>query len=164
MNSDYAVPMSPQRKTGGKAALAAEAWRNLFEFFIATRSERDPYFAKRGLTPNDAKALWELDTAVGRSMGALAEEWSCDASNATWIVDRLEKRGFVERRSSSSDRRVKMVVLTQLGAQTRAEVMAEMFKPPAAFLDLPREDLEALHAAARKLNAIVKTQTSAASG
>jgi hypothetical protein len=42
--------------------------------------------------------------------------------------------------------------------------MAEMFKPPAAFLDLPREDLEALHAAARKLNAIVKTQTSAASG
>jgi DNA-binding MarR family transcriptional regulator len=155
--------VSPQRKTTPKAALAADAWRGLFEFFMATRAERDPYFAKRGLTPNDAKALWSLDTGVGRPMGALALEWSCDASNATWIIDRLEKRGLAERRPSPGDRRVKMVVLTPLGAQTRDEMMAEMFRPPAAFLELDRDALEALLRAARKLNAIVKPPTAAAS-
>jgi hypothetical protein len=27
-------------------------------------------------------------------MKSLADEWRCDASNATWIVDRLEKLGL----------------------------------------------------------------------
>ncbi len=102
---------------------------------------------------------------AGKTMGSLAGEWTCDASNATWIIDRLEKRGLAERRPSPGDRRVKMVVLTPLGAKTRAAVMAEMFKPPSALLELDRQDLEALRDAARKLAAMVKPpEDSAASG
>ena len=46
------------------------------------------------------------------SMRVLADEWTCDASNATFIVDRLEERGLAERRSVPEDRRLKLVVLT----------------------------------------------------
>ncbi len=157
--------MKTERRPSGKTALAEEAWRDLFDFFIATRKERDPALAKQGLTPNDAKAMFSLDAATGKTMGSLAGEWTCDASNATWIIDRLEKRGLAERRPSPGDRRVKMVVLTPLGAKTRAAVMAEMFKPPSALLELDRQDLEALRDAARKLAAMVKPpEDSAASG
>jgi DNA-binding MarR family transcriptional regulator len=136
-----------------KAALAAEAWRELFDFFIASRKERDPVIAKAELTPNDAKGLYSLSMYEGKTMGALASEWTCDASNATWIVDRLEKRGLAERRPAPGDRRVKMVVLTPLGQKTRDMIMAAFHEPPAAVLSLSRKDLEALHAIAGRLTA-----------
>jgi DNA-binding MarR family transcriptional regulator len=152
-------------RTTSKAAVAEEAWRALFEFFISTRRERDPSLAKYGLTPNDGKALFTLDAATGKTMGTLAAEWTCDASNATWIVDRLEKRGFAERRPSPADRRVKMVVLTPLGVKVREDVMTQFFKPPALLLDLERSELEAFRDVARKLRAMISPpQESAASG
>jgi DNA-binding MarR family transcriptional regulator len=75
----------------------------------------------------------------------------CDASNATWIVDRLEERGLAERTPSPTDRRVKLVVLTALGERTRERVMEAMFQPPRELLELSRRDLEALREAVVKL-------------
>ena len=151
-----------------KAVLADEAWRSLFEFFISTRRQRDPALAKYSLTPNDGKALHTLDQRVGKTMGALASEWCCDASNATWIVDRLEKRGLAERRPSPADRRVKIVFLTAKGVKVRDEVMAEFFKPPAVMSELDHAELEAFARTARKLRAMVspaeEPEASAASG
>jgi DNA-binding MarR family transcriptional regulator len=136
----------------------------LFDFFIATRAEREPVFTKHGLTPNDAKALFSLGL-VGKTMGTLAAEWVCDASNATWIVDRLEKHGLAERRPSPADRRAKLVVLTARGERIREEIMTEMHKPPVAVYELDRKDLEALRDVARRLSVMVRaTEEPAASG
>ena len=33
-------------------------------------------------------------------MSALADAWKCDASNVTWLVDRLEEHGLAERRAA----------------------------------------------------------------
>ena len=123
----------------------------MFDFFIATRKERDPAIGKHQLTANDAKALWSLSLTEGKTMGTLAAEWTCDASNATWIVDRLEERGLAERRTIPTDRRVKQVVLTAKGERTRREMVRTLFEPPAELLDLDREDLEALRDAVSKL-------------
>jgi DNA-binding MarR family transcriptional regulator len=84
-------------------------------------------------------------------MGTLAEEWACDASNATWMVDRLEGRGLAERKASPTDRRVKLVVLTPLGRKTRAAIMEGMYEPPPELLRLDRADLEALRDALARL-------------
>jgi DNA-binding MarR family transcriptional regulator len=108
-------------------------------------------FAGRGLTPNDARALFVLDRAEGRSMSELADEWLCDASNATWIVDRLEERGLAERRTTPTDRRVKLVVLTPKGERTRREMVRTLFEPPPELLELDRADLEALRDAVTNL-------------
>jgi DNA-binding MarR family transcriptional regulator len=127
-----------------KSALAAQAWKRLFTFFMKTRSQRDRLLARLRLTPNDVRALTELDGSSGRTMRSLAEEWGCDASNATWIVDRLEKRGLVERRAKPGDRRVKLVVLSAAGVKARKQLLDGLFEPPPELLALPRATLEAL--------------------
>jgi DNA-binding MarR family transcriptional regulator len=127
-----------------KAALAAQAWKRLFTFFMKTRSQRDRLLARLRLTPNDVRALTELDGSSGRTMRSLAEEWGCDASNATWIVDRLEKRGLVERRAKPGDRRVKLVVLSAAGVKVRKQLLDGLFEPPPELLALPRATLEVL--------------------
>ena len=134
-----------------KHALAAEAWGPLARFFFDTVRHRQRVLVREGLTPNDARAFMALDATEGKSMRALAAEWTCDASNATFIVDRLEERGLAERRSVPEDRRLKLVVLTPLGEETKRRVLTHFFDPPPELLDLSREDLESLRDAVAKL-------------
>ena len=134
-----------------KDQIAAAVWRRLFGFFVSTRPQRDLVLERLCLTPNDAKALTSLDRHRGKTMRALAEEWICDPSNATWMVDRLERRGLAERRAVPSDRRVKLVVLTEAGARTQEALLAGMNEPPPELLVLDRAVLEALLALLERL-------------
>ena len=125
-------------------ALAAQVWRQVFELFVRTRGQRDHALLKHRLSPNDAKTLCMMDASVAKPMRALADACSTDASNATWVVDRLESQGLVERRSVPGDRRVKLVGLTARGAKIRAAIMEAMHQPPLEVLALDRNDLVAL--------------------
>jgi DNA-binding MarR family transcriptional regulator len=144
------------RRSMSKAALAAETWRGIFDFIIATADDRNAVLARLGLTPNDSRALSSLDPEVGRTMRSLAGHWRCDASTATWIVDRLEAKGLAERTAHATDRRVKLVVLTPLGIQTRAEMIAGTYTPPAELLKLDRAALVALRDAAAALRDVTR--------
>jgi DNA-binding MarR family transcriptional regulator len=136
----YAVVMS----SSSKAALAREVWILMFDFLMRTSPQRAKSLGRRGLTPNDARALSALDQNEGRTMRSLAEEWDCDASNATWIVDRLEGLGLAARRAVPEDRRMWHVVLTPKGHKTRSELLHEYHTPPAELLELNQDQLEAL--------------------
>jgi DNA-binding MarR family transcriptional regulator len=131
-------------RSSDKKSLAARAWRRLFQLFMSTRWQRDQVLERHGLTPNDAKALATLDSMNGKPMRALADEWGTDASNATWVVDRLERQGLAERRTTASDRRVKLVVLTASGEKTRDEILQAFHEPPSELLALDRQDLNTL--------------------
>jgi DNA-binding MarR family transcriptional regulator len=69
--------------------------------------------APLGLTEPQALLIRRLRRPM--SMGTAAEALHCDASNLTGIVDRLERRGLVERWALPTDRRVKELVLTDAG-------------------------------------------------
>ena len=138
-------------RTSAKQELAAEAWRPLARFFFDTVRHRQKVMSSEGLTPNDIRALMALDPSEGRTMRELADSWTCDASNATFIVDRLEERALAERRTVATDRRVKLVVLTPRGAEIRGRVLQRFFEPPPELLELSRADLEALREAAARL-------------
>lgn len=144
-----------------KSAVAAEAWRRLFDFVILTGPRRNRVLGRLGLTPNDARALGVLGADEGRTMRSLADEWSCDASYVTWIVDRLEKAGLVERRPEPEDRRVKRVVLTVAGVKAKAELQAGIYQPPPELLNLSRGALEALRDAAARLPVLAPEEGSA---
>lgn len=139
------------KTSNAKTALARHVWDLMFDFLIRTGPERSKILARRGLTPNDSRALGSLDPHEGRTMRSLAEQWECDASNATWIVDRLESLGLAERRTVADDRRVKLVVLTTKGQKTKDELKKELHTPPPDLLKLDREDLESLQQALEKL-------------
>jgi DNA-binding MarR family transcriptional regulator len=104
-----------------------------------------------GLTPGDLRALMVLEPDPPRSMRSLAQVWECDASNATWMVDRLEERNLVERRPVPNDRRVKAIILTPTGVETKARLIQRLHEPPAEFLALDRATLEQLRDALAKL-------------
>jgi DNA-binding MarR family transcriptional regulator len=134
-----------------RQALAERVWRLMFELLMRSAPQRTGELARRGLTPNDSRALFTLDREEGRAMRSLAEEWGCDPSNATWIVDRLEKLGLAQRRTVPQDRRVKLVVLTAKGQQVRAELLREFHRPPPELAELGREDLAILRRTLEKL-------------
>jgi DNA-binding MarR family transcriptional regulator len=54
-------------------------------------------------------------------MRRLAEQMNCEASNLTGLVDRLEHRGLVERRTDPGDRRVRLLALTDAGTRMSQE-------------------------------------------
>jgi DNA-binding MarR family transcriptional regulator len=132
---------------------AAEAWRLLVQVFLA---QRDRFLAAAhamGLTPVHAHALKMLQTVDAPSMRGLAQVLECDASNVTAIIDRLEARGFVERRASPTDRRVKTLLLTEAGFAAADRIERALYEPPAAIRALERGELEALRALAARLAA-----------
>lgn len=148
----YAAHVSS--RPSSKTALAADVWRQIFDFIVATVPHRNRVLARLGLTPNDSRALTALDPETGRTMRALAREWDCDASTATWIVDRLETKGLAERKPHPTDRRVRLVVLTPTGAQTRADLLAGTYAPPGELMSLSRAELLALRDATARLSSL----------
>ena len=131
--------------------LKRRVWQTLFDLLIRSAPRRTASLARRGLTPNDSRALFSLDARIGRSMRSLADEWQCDPSNATLIVNRLEELGLVSRQPLVNDRRVKLVALTRKGEKARAELLEEFHEPPPEFDALDRADLEALGRIAARL-------------
>jgi DNA-binding MarR family transcriptional regulator len=141
---------------GSKRTLAGEVWRMMAEFSFAM-AQRGRHFAalkELGLTPGHLKMLGALDAGDPRPMGALAEACHCDPSMATWLVDRLEERGLVERRMLPSDRRVKTVALTKLGVSTKHRLFDQMYDPPEELVALDRKTLEGLKRELTKLPAV----------
>jgi DNA-binding MarR family transcriptional regulator len=63
-------------------------------------------------------------------MRSLADEWQCDPSHATFIVDRLEDLGLASRQPLLHDRRVKLVVLTRKGPEDARDLLRRV--PSAA--------------------------------
>jgi DNA-binding MarR family transcriptional regulator len=123
---------------------AYEAQLLFFQIGIEQRTRVARRLSELGLTFPQAHALRLLEPDAPVPMSDLAERLLCDASNITGIADRLEGRGLVERRSEQSDRRVRVLALTDAGAELRERVLALMTEPPAAIAALPLADQRAL--------------------
>jgi DNA-binding MarR family transcriptional regulator len=140
------------RAASSKGILAERAWALMFDYLMATSPDRARMLVRRGLTPNDARALWSLEPHEGRPIGSLAREWSCDPANATFIIDRLEATGLARRSASERDRRVKLVVLTAKGSALKRSLLREYRKPPPELGRLARADLARVIAIFERLN------------
>lgn len=86
-----------------------------------------------GLDAHGFAALIVLAELGPSSQQRLAEELALSGTMVVQVVDALEGAGLVERRRSESDRRVNLVHLTEVGAETersvmdaRAEVMGDL--------------------------------------
>ena len=92
------------------------------------------------LSPPQVMALRQLDPDEPKPMSELALALRCDNSNVTGIVDRLESRGLVERQASPTDRRVRLLVLTEEGRRVRAKIAKRMSTPPPPIAGLSEAD------------------------
>ncbi|PBC79979.1 DNA-binding MarR family transcriptional regulator [Streptomyces sp. TLI_235] len=98
--------------------------------------------AARSLTGAQAKVLALLRRGP-MPMRHIAQTLSCEPSNITGIVDRLETRGFVTREADPQDRRVKLVAATGAGTAASIELRESLHfaREPLAAL-APEERLQ----------------------
>jgi MarR family transcriptional regulator, organic hydroperoxide resistance regulator len=136
--------MPPTSATRRRASPASEAWALMHELFHASRRRFLAIASEFELSPPQVRALGVLDPARPLPMSELADALHCDNSNVTGIVDRLEDRGLVERRSATHDRRVKMLVVTKKGAEVREQLAVRLDEAPPPLAALPLEDQRAL--------------------
>jgi MarR family transcriptional regulator, organic hydroperoxide resistance regulator len=128
---------------------AREAWELLWRVMQANKPRLTALAQEMGLAPMQLHALRLIEPGDGVPMSSLAGKLFCDASNVTGIVDRLEARGLIERRPSPTDRRVKLLVLTDEGARLRDTAHRQMSTPPPAIAALPLKHKRALRDALR---------------
>src|SRR5712692_4220323 len=105
---------------------ACRAWQLLVKFFFAQRGHLPASGADCDLSPIQCHVLHLIEPGRPLPMKRLADTLSCDASNVTGLVDRLESRGLVRRQPSPQDRRVKVLQLTPTGARLRTHLLRQM--------------------------------------
>jgi DNA-binding MarR family transcriptional regulator len=111
---------------------ACGAWERLIQLLLSQRGQLPVLAAALELSPAQCHVLYVIEPGKPLPMKQLAASLSCDASNVTGLVDRLESRGLVRRLPGRDDRRVKELDLTPTGARLRAELVARMSTPPPA--------------------------------
>ncbi|GAB3888082.1 MarR family transcriptional regulator [Kibdelosporangium lantanae] len=100
--------------------------------------------AALGLSNAQVKVLLLMEPGEALPMRSLAARLDYDASNLSTLVDRLERRGTVERRPDPSDRRIKALVLTGEGERLRANFWRSLIEDPGPLDPLSQPDLETL--------------------
>ena len=123
---------------------ACEAWALITELLFSHRASLPSVAAEFELSPAQCHVLRAIEPGHPVQMNQLAETLSCDASNITGLVDRLEVRGLVRRRPSSEDRRVKVLDLTAAGCRLRAVVLERLTEPPDTLERLTAEERRVL--------------------
>lgn len=131
---------------------AATVWRRIACLVDAERQRVQELAREFDLSVPQLLALRALDPDAPQPMNRLACAMTCDTSNVTGLVNRMEKRGLVERRPDPSDRRIRVLALTDEGRRAREAALRRWDAFPAALDDLDPAELAQLQ---RTLDRIV---------
>jgi DNA-binding MarR family transcriptional regulator len=80
------------------------------------------------LTQKQTAALWLINANAGTSQVAVAAALGMDRATMMAVIDRLEARGLVVRKPSTSDRRRQELYLTATGKKTLHKVRARIIE------------------------------------
>ncbi|HSW81442.1 MAG TPA: MarR family transcriptional regulator [Candidatus Saccharimonas sp.] len=131
--------------------LQDSAYWLLIRVAMRTKHELVVLAEEHHLTPMQLFVLCSLEPNDSWSMQDISRELSCDASNVTGIVDRLQAGHYVTRAECPADRRVKRIALTPAGETLRQKVIARLIETePAKFANLSRDEITALGALLQK--------------
>jgi MarR family transcriptional regulator, lower aerobic nicotinate degradation pathway regulator len=94
-----------------------------------------------GLTPVQYAAMQTVANAPGIDQRTLAGAIGFDTSTIGGVIDRLEARGLVQRNASPSDRRVRLLSLTDTGLVLLQETIPAMQRAQERMLEpLPKRE------------------------
>jgi DNA-binding MarR family transcriptional regulator len=141
----------------GREDRAARTWRAMGDL-VFDHDRKGQVSERLGMSFGRVRVLRKL---AEREMGGreLAAALNVDAPWVTLMVDDLEERGLVERTPHPTDRRRKLLVVTDEGRAVAAEAERILLEPPPALRALPAEDAEALE---RIMAALVAARDAAA--
>jgi MarR family transcriptional regulator, lower aerobic nicotinate degradation pathway regulator len=88
-----------------------------------------------GITPVQYAALQAVANAPGLDQRSLARTVGFDTSTIAGVVDRLETRGLMQRSASPTDRRVRLLTLTDAGTALLTAAVPDMLRAQARILE-----------------------------
>lgn len=141
--------------------VAVQAWNNLQaaahdgQILAATRALMD----ETGLSLPAVKALRLLPLDEPLAMRQLAARLRCDNSYVTSVVDTLEAHGVASRQPHPTDRRIKIIVLTEAGRSLARRAQEILARPPAGFAALSDAEIATLCHLLHKVNGDLSDNT-----
>ena len=112
-------------------------------YYKILHSNYEDHFPKiKGLTPLEMGVLGVLSEAPGAMLREIAQMLAVSKSTLTSVVDRLERRGYVNRAISKKDRRSFELILTEDGKAAQQEHVASehgLYSKIVGALDSPEE-------------------------
>ena len=106
--------------------------RPLVEAYLAFYRVGNRHIQSLGLTPGQFDVIAELEGTDGLSCAELSEQTLTTKGTLTGVLDRLERRGLIERGQVAGDRRATRVQLTRKGMDLFQQVFpahAEFMRP-----------------------------------
>lgn len=97
-----------------------------------------------GITPVQYAALYAALRQPGLDQRSLAATIGFDTSTIGGVIDRLEKRGLIERQASPTDRRVRLLQVTAAGAALLESLIPAMLAAQQRML-APLPEAERAH-------------------
>jgi DNA-binding MarR family transcriptional regulator len=145
----------PQRiDAGSRADLERELLEEMTSWAPQDRGGVFKAWHRHSLSLVHLNVLTALEAEGPLAMKRLAEAMDVSDASATGIVDRMEKRGLVERRHSTEDRRVVRVHPTPAGEQVFSDMAAHRREMLAQVLaELNAEEMAALLIGMRAIHA-----------
>ena len=105
------------------------------------------------VTQKQTATLWLINANAGVSQASLAATLGTDRATLMGLIDRLEGRGFVIRKRSTSDRRRQRLYLTPAGQSALNKIKGLIAKHERRFTSrFTPAELSALLAALQKLS------------
>jgi DNA-binding MarR family transcriptional regulator len=130
--------------TGPAQAAATDVWRQLVSLVMDSRGDwRRSVVEATGLPFSRVRALWRL-TDRPLTLAELADAMAVDAPAATVAVNDLERRALVRRTPHPTNRRAKLVQLTDEGLRTVHAAKAVKDTPPPSVAALSPAQLAQL--------------------
>jgi DNA-binding MarR family transcriptional regulator len=140
-------------------------WVNRLSFQL--RSEAQQAFRAKGidLTPEEWAILMVIWSRGPQRMTELASKTFRDRTTVTRMIDRLVRKGLIERQSSAEDRRTVLIGVTGAGAALEPDVMA-VIRPliARATAGLSGEDATRALAVLRQISANLEAPVRAGDG
>lgn len=96
-------------------------WLVLWKAYDACHNQAERSIESFGMCYSDFAVMECLLHRGSQTINAIGTKVSLTSGSITTAVDRLERRGFVERASSDEDRRAKVVSLTEEGTRVIRE-------------------------------------------
>lgn len=144
-------PRKPPTRNAAEAT-ALRLWVILSRAHSAVARHAEADVARHGLTIAEFGVLEALYHVGPLLLGELQRKVLVSSGGVTWLVDRLEKRGLVQREACPEDRRARYATLTTDGKKLMARIFPDHARAiEHAMSGLTRADRERATALLRSL-------------
>ncbi len=117
MNHQHSRAAAGATATDEGQALVLKLWVVLARAFAAVQAHSTADIARHDLTPGEFAILEALYHKGPLLLGDVQRRILVSSGGITFLVDRLEARGLVERRACPEDRRARYAALTPAGEE-----------------------------------------------